>query len=235
MKTGVKEWYEKSYKGSGFKAQRRYPNEELLRFFGVHFFDNLLNISRKETKVLELGCGSCANLWMIAKEGFDAYGLDLSEESLVLGKKMLDNWNVKAELKQGSFLDLPYEDDSFDVIVDVFSINCVPHSEFSIAINELHRVLKKGGLFFSYTPGQRSSAFNDYLPANKIDEYTLSGIYRESSPFAGNHYPFHFWNKPDYEKTLTKEGLSVEYMESVVRSYSKGGESFEHIVVHARK
>ena len=35
----VKNWYNKSYNLSGFSAQRRYPNEELLRFLGVNFFD----------------------------------------------------------------------------------------------------------------------------------------------------------------------------------------------------
>jgi len=38
---------------------------------------------------------------------------------------MLENWQAKANLKQGSFLELPYENDSFDVVVDVFSMNCV--------------------------------------------------------------------------------------------------------------
>ena len=82
----VKSWYEKSYKNSGFKAQRRYPNEELLRFLGTNFF-NKDATDRKNIKVLEVGCGSCPNLWMIAKEGFDAYGLDLSDESLKLGDR----------------------------------------------------------------------------------------------------------------------------------------------------
>ena len=69
---GVEKWYEESYKSRGFKAQRRYPNEELLRFLGVNFSNNDVE-SRKKIKVLEVGCGSCANLWMVAKEGFDAY------------------------------------------------------------------------------------------------------------------------------------------------------------------
>ncbi len=230
----IKDWYEEAYKELGFKAQRKYPNEELLRFLGVNFFDKE-GIERNNIKVLEVGCGSCSNLWMIAKESFDAYGLDLSDESLVLGKKMLDNWHVEADLRQGSFLDLPYEESSFDIVVDVFSMNCVKHDDFLTAISEVYRVLKKGGLFFSYTPSQNSDAFKYYKPAKKLDKFTLNGIYRETSPFSKNHYPFHFWDKEGYKETLINKGFFVMYLETVQRSYYQGQDDFEHIVVYARK
>lgn len=230
----VKDWYEESYKSIGFKAQRRYPNEELLRFLGVNFFDKDFS-NRKYIKVLEVGCGSCSNLWMIARENFDTYGLDLSSESLLLGQQMLEHWQVEADLKQGSFLDLPYENDSFDVVVDVFSMNCVDHNDFLTAIKEVYRVLKTGGTFFSYTPSQNSNSFKNYKPAKKIDDFTLNGIYRENSPFSGNHYPFHFWECASYRDALINTGFSVKYLETVCRSYFNEKDSFEHIVVHANK
>jgi len=230
----VKDWYEESYKSIGFKAQRRYPNEELLRFLGVNFFDRNIQ-ERADVKVLEVGCGSCSNLWMIARENFDTYGLDLSDESLILGQEMLENWQVEANLKQGSFLELPYENDSFDVVVDVFSMNCVDHNDFLTAIKEVYRVLKKGGMFFSYTPSQNSNAFKNHKPAKKIDDFTLSGIYRKSSPFAGNHYPFHFWETVSYRDALIDAGFSVKYLETVRRSYYQEQDNFEHIVVYAGK
>ena len=51
----VKNWYEESYKNIGIKAQRRYPNEELLRFLGVNFFDRDIK-DRSDIKVLEDDC-----------------------------------------------------------------------------------------------------------------------------------------------------------------------------------
>jgi len=80
----TEKWYERSYQSLGLEAQRRYPNEEMLRFLGCNLF-KIPYESRKETCVLEVGCGSCSNLWVVAKEGFDAYGIDLSSESIVLG------------------------------------------------------------------------------------------------------------------------------------------------------
>lgn len=231
----VKKWYEKSYKDAGFKAQRRYPNEELLRFLGVNFFNKTNIEDRKEIKVLEVGCGSCANLWMIAKEGFKTYGLDLSNESLKLGRKMLDSWQVEAELKQGSFLELPYKSDSFDVVIDVLSMSCSDHKSYLQGLGEIYRVLNKGGLFFSYTPNQNSDSFKNYKPAIKLDDWTLNGLYRKDGFGAGNHYSFHFWDKKTLQESLINKGFKIEVLEALTRSYQEESEIFESYLVHARK
>jgi ubiquinone/menaquinone biosynthesis C-methylase UbiE len=231
----VKKWYNESYRSSGFNAQRRYPNEELLRFLGVNFFDKNEKKERQKIKVLEVGCGSCANLWMVSKEGFDSYGLDLSHEALSLGEKMLDTWKVKASLQQGSFLDMPYEDETFDVVIDILSMYCVNHNEYIAGIKEVYRVLKNNGIFFSYTTGQDSTVFSNYHPSIKLDDHTLNGIFRKDSPYSGNHYPFHFWNKADYKKAITKVGFNVDYIESTKKTYCKGKEFVEYISTYSVK
>src|SRR4051812_28520612 len=86
--------YDRAYKAEGFAAQRLYPNEELLRFLGRNFFSKVPREARSSVPVLEVGCGSGANLWMIAREGFDAHGLELSGEALELCRTMLARWNV---------------------------------------------------------------------------------------------------------------------------------------------
>ena len=78
-----KEWYDHSYQHDGLKAQRLYPNEELLRFFGRHYFP-LPREQRHSIRVLEAGCGAGPNLWMIAREGFDAHGVELSPAAVDL-------------------------------------------------------------------------------------------------------------------------------------------------------
>ena len=89
---------------------------------------------------------------MIAKEGFRVYGIDLSSKAIELGKLMLKKWNVKAELKIGNMCEIQYNDNFFDVIVDIFSSYCLIEKNFKICISEVARTLKSGGKFFSYTP-----------------------------------------------------------------------------------
>ena len=232
----VEDWYEENYSSSGLNAQRHYPNEELLRFMGRNFFGIKMK-KRKNIHILEIGCGSCANLWMIAKEGFVAHGLDISEEAINLGHKMLDKWCAGggADLRVASMTELPYEKNYFDAVVDVFSSYCLNEKDFSVCLKNVVRVLKPGGRFFSYTPGKGADAYQNHQPSKMIDSSTLNGIHRQNSPFTGNHYPFRFIHPVEFQELISEAGLKVSYLETVSRSYFSRQETFEHVVLEAVK
>lgn len=136
-------------------AVRRWPNEELVRFFGRRYFHIL---DRSHIKVLEVGCGAGGNLRMIALEGFEAHGIDSSAEAVERCKYGL--------VRQARMTLLPYGDGSLDCVCDVFSSYCLSYSDFGLFLKEVVRVLKPGGRFFSYAPsrGDKDHAFpgNDY-------------------------------------------------------------------------
>lgn len=226
--TITQQWYEDSYGKSGAKAQRYYPNEELMRFFGRRLFA-LPNEQRKNLKILEVGCGSCGNLWMMTKEGFDAYGLDLSANAISLGQQMLNHWHVTANLEVGSMTAMPYPENTFDVICDVFSSYCLPTHEFDLYLTELVRVLKPKGKFFIYTPSSNSDAYKNPGNAKFIDQKTLNGIHREDSPYYGNLYPFRFENITDLKIILKKYGFNIDYCENITKSYNENKEIMEFI------
>lgn len=230
----TKKWFDNSYEKSGFGAQRLYPNEELLRFIGKNYFSYSKN-ERRKIKVLEVGCGSCSNLWMIAKEGFDAYGIDLSKESLDLGKLMLDHWGVEATLIECSMTDMPFQEREFDFICDVFSSYCLNIQEYMIFLDGVARTIKDNGKFFSYIPSINSDAFKNYLPADKIDNCTLNGIYRVNSPFYGNFYNFRFTDINILLPALEERGFKVTSLEFIQKSYNSRAENFEFISIEAIK
>ncbi len=232
--TASRDWYDRSYSAGGFRAQRRYPNEELLRFFGRHYFP-LPPDERKAVRVLEAGCGSGANLWMIAREGFEAHGVDLSAEGIALCAEMLASWDVSATLNTASMTACPYPEGSFDVVVDVFSSYCLDEAGFGDFLREVARLLRPGGRFFSYSPSKGSDVFRNPGPSRRLDASTLDGIHREDAPFHGNAYPFRFISREEYRTALEAHGLRTVYNETVGRTYFDGKEYFEFVVVVAER
>jgi SAM-dependent methyltransferase len=234
-------WYDDSYSKNGFNAQRRYPNEELLRFVGRNYF-HLPIEQRKSIRVLEVGCGSGANLWMLAKEGFEVHGVDLSSAGIGLCVQMLGSWGAQGNLKVGDMTKLEYPDKYFDVIVDVFSSYCLDERCFSQFMNQVERLLKPAGKFFSYTPSKGSDVFKRTVERQfqtdetlMIDRSTLNGISGDRVPFSGNRYPFRFISCDEMSMDLEIRGMCVKSLERVGRTYNEGKDYFEFVVVEGEK
>jgi SAM-dependent methyltransferase len=234
-------WYDESYGKLGINAQRRYPNEELLRFMGRHYFSVPKHL-RSHIRILEVGCGSGANLWMLAKEGFDAHGLDLSSNGIGLCVQMMGNWGAEGKLRVGDMSAPEYPTNYFDAIVDVFSSYCLPEKQFSSFLTHVWRMLKPGGRFFSYHPSKNSEVFKEAVgrevQTNEdlfVDRSTLNGIQRKGAPFYGNKYPFRFISPEEYRDELESRRMVVSYLEKVGRTYNDASEYFEFVVIEGEK
>ncbi len=108
------------------------------------FFDRFIS-SWKDVKVLDVGCGGGFTCEFIAKKGAIVSGIDLSEVSIETAKLHAKKSGLIIDYRSGAAEKLPYEDDSFDVI------NCVDVLEHlddvAVAIAEVKRILKPGGVF----------------------------------------------------------------------------------------
>ncbi len=123
----------------------KYPSESLIRFVARNFYKK----QRSTVRILELGCGPGANIWYLARERFRAYGIDGSAIAIARGKKRLVREKLKAELRTGDILELPYPDQFFDAVVDVECLSCNSFDDSAAILAEAHRVLKPSGLLFS--------------------------------------------------------------------------------------
>ena len=237
MKEHIKQtqlFHEKDYEKQGLKAQRNYPNEELCRFMGRHFFSKPRD-ERSKINILETGCGSGANLWMIAYEGFNTTGLDISEQGLKLCEERLKSMGLEAQYLCASMTDIPSDDQEFDAIIDVFSSHCLDLQDKEQYMNEISRLLKKDGLFFSYHPSKNSKAFIDHAPAELTDASTLNGILREGSAFYRYENSFAFLSPEEYSALAQNAGLETIYLETVGRTYRNQDEYFEFVTVVFQK
>lgn len=125
----------------------KYPGESLIRFIARNFY----KLKRSEVKILEVGFGTGANIWYLAKEKFDAYGIEGSETGVKLAHERLHEEGLKATLVVGDIINLPYEGNFFDAVIDnecIYS-NSIVNSH--LIFKEINRVLKPQGKFYSRT------------------------------------------------------------------------------------
>ena len=120
------------------------------------------------TKSLDLGCG------LQPKNPFNAeevYGIDVRDDA--------EAHIVKADLV---IEPIPFPDDSFDYVTAHDFLEHVPRliylpqrrNAFVEVMNEIHRVLKPGGVFMSFTPAfPHGPAFRDPTHVNIITEETF--------------------------------------------------------------
>jgi len=223
--------YEKGYKKLGINYQRRYPNEELCRFMGRNFFSYKKN-KRKKIKILETGCGSGGNLWMIAQEQFLAYGIDISNQSIKIAKKLFEEKKINGFFRKGNFAHMSYDNLYFDAVCDVFSSCCLDKVEGKNYIGEVNRVLKKNGKFFSYFPSKKSNMFKH---SSKVmhDSDTLISL-KKKSPYKVDH-PIRFMKMSEYCLLLEQNGFSIDYKEEIMRTYFSGKDKFYFLVIEAKK
>lgn len=95
----------------------------------------------KGKKVLDIGCGTGRLARVLIEKNADYTGVDISEEMLKIAKKK----NTKGKFLEADIEELPFEDESFDVIICAFVI--VHVGDLKEAFREAYRVLKKGGIF----------------------------------------------------------------------------------------
>lgn len=108
---------------------------------------------RNQLKILEIGCGTCNNLWFAAEVGFQIAGLDISKSAIAYGKSRLEKLGfADTDLQVGDITQLNWEDDYFDIVLDRGALTQNNYNRISECLDEVWRVLKKdGGIMLSYT------------------------------------------------------------------------------------
>ncbi|MBT3690158.1 class I SAM-dependent methyltransferase [bacterium] len=101
---------------------------------------------RDNQKILDLGCGN-GRLYKYLKEqdlNIEYYGIDISNELLKIVEERYPE--VKSNLTEGSITKLPYEDNTFDLVVCIAVFLHLPSKAMRLqALSEVQRVLKPGG------------------------------------------------------------------------------------------
>ena len=98
----------------------------------------------RDRDVLEAGCGIATDGARFARAGARYTGLDESEAALELARRRFELEGLGGKFINGSVLELPFADESFDL---VYSHGVIHHfHETERAVAEFHRVLRPSGI-----------------------------------------------------------------------------------------
>jgi GT2 family glycosyltransferase/SAM-dependent methyltransferase len=123
-------------------------------------------------RVLDIACGTGYGTAILGTAAASVTGVDISQGSVIEARRRYGNKNVQYVV--GDCYDLPFDDDSFDVVVANEMIEHVENHDG--LINEVKRVLRAGGRFLISTPNK--PVYNRYKPPNifHISEMDINGF-----------------------------------------------------------
>jgi ubiquinone/menaquinone biosynthesis C-methylase UbiE len=124
--------------------------------------DQYLPTNGEGKRALDVGCGPGIYMGLLAERGFATVGVDGSPEMLALARSN----NPGAELHQSDVETLPIASSSVDLVLCIEVLRYLPDP--SIAIREIGRVLKPGGVCLA--TASPAFSLNGYLLVNRVVE-----------------------------------------------------------------
>jgi SAM-dependent methyltransferase len=169
-------WEQEIY-SKGYQLNR-YPFDMVVSFV---FRYCPRNKPRREVCLLELGCGVGNNLWFAAREGFAVAGIDRSPSAITFAQRRFAEEKLRGCFCIGDFTSLPFQERSFDLVVDRGAIVCCGRNAGLQAIDEIKRVLRPAGrfLFNPYSTSHTSYRYSDPGPDRlrvNIGKGSLQGV-----------------------------------------------------------
>lgn len=103
-------------------------------------------------KVLDVGCGTGAQLARYQKAGCEVYGIDPSPSMLAMAQKRLGKL---VDLHLGSATEIPFEDNYFDLVTATLVLHELEPTVRDAVLAEMQRVVKENGrlLLIDFHPG----------------------------------------------------------------------------------
>jgi ubiquinone/menaquinone biosynthesis C-methylase UbiE len=157
----------------------KFTGERLVTSGDVHY-RNLEHLHRYalaleyvENKiVLDIASGEGYGTNLLSKKAKMVYGVDISEEAINHAQEKYDRNNI--EFKVGSVINIPFEENKFDVVVSFETIEHLTEQEQMLS--EIKRVLKKDGILILSSPDREIYASRSVGNIYHLKELTLKEL-----------------------------------------------------------
>lgn len=155
-----KEYFEQTYRsGSDIWSHNNYTKQ---------FLDFAKYIPHKGT-VLDLGSGRGHMSYILADLGMKVIGLDyvqeLTEKNNQFAKE--HEYAGRVAFKTGDILNIPFQEESFDAVIDIGTLQHIHPTEWQKYSEEIFRVLKPGGFILLVELSRKTESFLSFKPVQE--------------------------------------------------------------------
>jgi SAM-dependent methyltransferase len=99
--------------------------------------------------ILDCGAGGpVPPLALFHQHGFEGWGIDNSDEVLDMARQFCERQGIDLHLRAGDMRCIPFENETFDYVYEHYSMCHLSKRDTALAVGEMYRVLKPGGLCF---------------------------------------------------------------------------------------
>jgi len=98
-------------------------------------------------KILDCGAGGpVPPLALFHHHGFETCGIDTSEDQLEKARQFCQQNGITCQIRLGDMRQIPFPDETFDCVYEHYSMCHLSKADTALAVREMYRVLKLGGL-----------------------------------------------------------------------------------------
>jgi ubiquinone/menaquinone biosynthesis C-methylase UbiE len=102
---------------------------------------------RPPSRILDIGCGAGTNVLWLAREGFQATGLDLAPGAIEAARGRAKRRKIAATFVQGSATAMPFPKSAFGAASDNGCFHAIPVAARDDYASEVARVVRPGGAY----------------------------------------------------------------------------------------
>lgn len=144
---------------------------------------------------LDVCCGSGNNAAYLANNGFECYGIDISETAIGYAREKVAAEGKTCKLIKGNVLNMPFPADTFTLVFDRGCFHSQMPEHRNAYAAGIFKVLKKSGKYlmlcfsakdhsygppYGFFPRDIASIFSRFFKIRKIDEFSTGGNGRHS-------------------------------------------------------
>lgn len=155
-----KEYFEQSYHtGADIWTNHNYTQEIL----------NFVRMLPHKGTVLDLGSGRGHTSFLLADLGMKVIGLDYIEDLTRKNNESVkeNGYTGKVAFKTGDILSIPFQEESFDSVVDIATLQHIHPKDWPLYADEVFKVLKPGGFLFLAELSKKTEMFLNFEPVKE--------------------------------------------------------------------